>query len=76
MAEHKLTKRAHISQSQQKANRFSRTYSKSKRFMKNNIFKQLAEESERFITNLSKTNLSPIEKVALGKALNFVQTPA
>ena len=76
MAKRKLTKRAHISQSQQKANSFSRTCSKSKRFKKNNnIFKQLAEESERFITNLSKTILSPIEKVALGKRLNFVPTP-
>ena len=36
---------------------------------------KLAESSEQYITNLSSVTLSPVEKIALGKGLNFVPTP-
>ena len=36
----------------------------------------LAENSEQYITNLSNAKLSQIEKIALGKGLSYVPTPA
>lgn len=76
MTKRKFVVRTHNSQSKQKANRFSHQCLNHKRFNKNTLLNNLASDSERYITSLSKVNLSTIEKIALGKGLNFVPTPA
>ena len=76
MAKRKFMKGAKGSQSKQKMKQFSLQRSTKTKQDKNSLMITLAEQSEQFITNLSKAKLSQIAKIALGKGLNFVPTPA
>ena len=76
MAEHKFMKGQQLSQSKKKTKQFSIERSNKTKQYKNSLMTTLAEQSEQFITNLSRAKLSHIEKNALGKSLNFVPTPA
>ena len=75
MAKRKFHQSTKSSQTNQKTKNFSR-YSSKQKTKTTRLMTDLAAESEQYITNLSNVKLSQIEKIALGKGLSFVPTPA
>ena len=75
MAKRKFPKSTKIPRKQTKSRTFPR-HSSNPSNKNTGQLALLAKDCEQFITNLSSVNLSPVEKIALGKGLSYVPTPA
>ena len=75
MAKRKFSRCTKSSQKTTRSKNFSR-HSSKQTHKKTSLMTTLAENSEQYITNLSNAKLSQIEKIALGKGLSYVPTPA